>query len=383
MVGVRHRRLARTLIGLPTLLLGTALAVSVLPACSSGSASPGMRRASSGKGVNAAEHDAWAQVGYRLSWRGFPIVASGGILQFDVFNEGVIVQDATNTVTFMDGRTGANLWVTEITRNLSRFVGNTIYGANVLVASDNEIFFLDIQTGDIIDRQSLAVVVNTAPVIVRDFAVFGSATGEAIGHSLYSGFKAWGYQLGGSINARPVAMGDVVGVVSQAGDVIMINASNGDSTGRERIFGGLTNDPVSDGQSLFVAARDQSVYAFSSQDGRRLWRYRTETPITAQPTYAEGAVYVEIPGQGLVALDSISGEVIWSSADVSGRVVSQRDDLLLVWNGSAMTTVHVDSGDVIEKVAMPNVRQVRAMGFADADLYVTLRDGAVVKVIAD
>jgi outer membrane protein assembly factor BamB len=344
----------------------------------------GARRAGMTRPVaNAAEHDAWAALGYRISWRGFPIVARNGEVQhFDIFDDGILVQDDQNTVTYMDRRTGANLWITELGRPLTRFVGNATHGDNVLVSSDNEIFFLDARTGDIVDRQSLAVVVNTQPVIVGNIAFYGSATGEAFGHSLYSGFKAWGYQLAGSINATPLAMGDVVGVVSQGGDVIMIAASSGKSTGRSQIFDGVRSDPVSDGQSLYVAGMDQSVYAFASQDGRRLWRVRTESPISAQPVWAEGVLYVEIPGHGMVAFDSLSGEEIWANEDVVGKVVARRDDLLLVWDGSAMTTVVADNGDIVESVSLPNVQTVKADGFVDADLYATLKDGAVLKVNA-
>ena len=346
----------------------TLLACAPLAACSTGGS-----RGQYGQGEIFT--DPWADLGYRLDWRGFPVLTGRrGAERTDVFDIGILVQDTQNTITLMDPDTGRNLWVTQVGRPATRFVGNGVYEDSVLVCSDNEVYFLDAQTGTITDRQSIAVVVNTPPVVMGETAVFGSATGEVVGHSLYSGFKMWGYLLGGSMQAPPVAVGQRVGAVSEAGDVLFVRPENGSSSGRASIFGGLDNRPVADARTMYVASLDQSVYAFSGDDGRRVWRYRTESPITAQPAVAMGMLCVMIPGEGLVALDALTGDRLWANPELSGEVVGSLEDELLFWDGRTLHALSADAGEVVASLPLSGAREVFCSPVEDGDLYVVTND---------
>lgn len=359
--------------------LGACVLVAASPAgCASGGgtgwSSAGDRRVAQAR----ATEDPMGTMGYRLAWRGFPIVSRrSGVNQFDVFAEGVLVQDGETTLTLMDHATGANIWSRQVSMPRTRFVGNTIVGDQVISASDNELFFMDLRTGDVRDRQRLASVVNTPPVVQGEVAVFGTATGELLGHSLYSGFKLWGYKLEGSISAPAVAIGPYVGAVSQAGDVIILRPQDGTSTGRARLFAGLRNRPVADANSMYIAGMDQSVYAFNAQNGRRAWRHRSERAITAQPAVAGGALYVTIPDVGLVALDTLDGQVLWTAADITGEVVAARDDRVLVWDGGSLASVDIETGELIDTVRMQGVQRIVARPFENGDIYTLTGDGVV------
>jgi outer membrane protein assembly factor BamB len=348
------------------------MACASLVGCSTGGSS-----SASGRAYRQGEMltDPWADLGYRLDWRGFPVLTGRrGAERANVFDIGILVQDTQNTVTLMDYDTGRNLWVTQVGRPTTRFVGNGVYEDSVLICSDNEIYFLDAQTGTITDRQSIAVVVNTPPVVLGETAVFGSATGEVVGHSLYSGFKLWGYMLGGSMQAPPVAIGERVGAVSEAGDVLFVRPENGTSTGRASIFGGLDNRPVADARTMYVASVDQSVYAFAGDDGRRVWRYRAESPISAQPAVVHGMLCVTIPGEGLVALDALTGERQWSNADLSGEVIGSLGDELLFWDGATLHALSADTGEPTASVPVTGAQRVFCSPVEDGDLYVVSRD---------
>ena len=331
----------------------------------------------------SAEHDAFAKLGYRIEWRGFPFYGSDLRVQFfDIFGDTLVVQDETSTVTAMDPVSGRNRWSTRLAGDLTRFVGSARWENTLLCASDTGLYLVDIRTGTIKDKHRLAVVVNTPPVIDGHMAIFGCTSGELLGHNLLSGFKQWGYLLNGSITAMPVPVGAGVGAVSQGGDVIIVDPRNGASFGRALIFEGLSNNPVAGVDTLFVASRDQSVYAYDASTGKRIWRHRTDVPITDQPAAYNGRLYVAIPGRGMVAFNGATGEIIWTVPDVRGEPIGIRDGRLLVWNGVVATLIDDRRGDVIETVTIPGLTALKMSSFVDGDLYAVTPTGSVAKYTA-
>lgn len=372
-----------------------------LPACSgssasrsgasSGSSGSSASSASSGKAVSSpikavdreAEHDAVEKLGYRIEWRGFPFTSRGlRVRYFDLLGDAIVVQDDTSTVTVMDPVTGRNRWSTRLAGELTRFVGSARHNDTLLCASDTSLYFIDIRTGTIKDKQRLAVVVNTPPLVINHMAIFGCTSGELLGHNLISGYKQWGYLLNGSITTSPVAVGAGVGVVSQGGDVLIVNPLNGASFGRAMIFDGISNHPVAGADTLFVASRDQSAYAFDASTGKRVWRYRTEQPISDQPAAYNGRLYVAVPGRGLIAFNGATGEIIWTAPGVRGEPIGIHDDRLIVWNGSVATLIDDRRGDVIDEVGIPGLKALKMTSFVDGDLYAVTPAGAVAKYTA-
>ncbi len=363
-----------------------AIALSAIAGCQSGNRTAASTVASGGSGGSRSappvDHDAWADLGYRLVWRGFPVMSRGGsVIYFDVFDDVVVSHDSSNIVTVLETQSGRNRWSNVLGARLTRFLGNSRVNDTLYCSSDNELFILDIRTGEIAAKHDLAMVVNTKPVISENVAVFGTTRGEALGHSLITGYKQWGYLLRGAIDAHPTLLGRLVGVVSQSGDVIVIDPATGSSTARYSIFGGLANEPVGDSSVMYVAGLDQSVWAFATDTTRTLWRHRAQAPIRSQPALHVDTLYVEIPRDGFTAFDAVSGEILWSAPDVRGRAVAMRAGRLLVWDGRTAWALDPERGDVLHTVATPNVHMMRTTKFEDGDLYTVTRNGVVAKFV--
>ena len=295
----------------------------------------------------------------------------------DVFGDRVVFQDSGNTMTVMDAATGRSIWAAEIDDPSSRFIGNARQGDRLLSSSDNELFILDIRTGEMLERHRLAVVANSGPTVAGNIACFGGAAGQLLGHNLSSTYKLWGYQLDGSISAKPVIVGETVAAVSQRGEIVFVNPANGTSTGITRIFSGLANNPVAGDGTLFIAGTDQSVYAFDPQGGRQIWRVRTPYPIVDQPTFVNGRLYVHVPNEGLTAYAAGSGAVLWKNPGVKGTVLGLRGGRLVAWDGERAYVVDPDRGETVDTVALQGVHTLLMTNPVDGDLYVVMRDGWV------
>jgi outer membrane protein assembly factor BamB len=334
--------------------------------------------------IDAVPTTPHGKLGYRLDWQGFPAVA-GAPTQFELLGDTIAVLDSRNNLTVMDTTTGRNRWSTSVGHRLERIVGLARFEDSLVVCSETLCQLFDIKTGKLLARHNLSSLANTPPVVVRDIAVVGCSNGELLGHSLSTGFKAWGYMLEGVIGAQPVVIsGYDVGAVSQAGDVLIVDASTGTGRGRlTSIFGGLANAPVASDRRLFVASLDQSVYAFDRESGDRTWRVRTESRIRSQPTYNDGRLYIALDREGMVSLDANTGERVWSNAAASGVVIGARSGALLVRDGDTIHRLRTDSGETVESIAFAGIYDLATETFADGPIYTIDNRGLVQKFVPE
>lgn len=322
----------------------------------------------------------YASLGYRLAWSGFPLMERGAEVRFfEPMGDVVGVQTSQGAISIIEGRTGGTRWATPLGGPTTRFLGLTRAGDRVIAISDTDLYAFDIVTGGQTARQNLSVVANTAPRAEGDLVYYGSSTGQAVGHDLVTGFKAWGYMLRGSISARPALTSDAVFFVSQGGDAIALNPLTGSSLGRDRIFGGVESDPVAGEGAFFLASLDQAVYGFAASDGRMLWRRLAERPIRSQLSLINGVVYISIPGEGMVAIDATTGRDLWTSPEVSGRIVGMRSGRLIGWTGAEALRIDPRTGAVESRTPLPRLHDLVMAPPVDGDLYAVAPQGVVTK----
>jgi outer membrane protein assembly factor BamB len=325
--------------------------------------------------------DAFSALGYRPEWIGYPVLPRGRTIHFvDAYPDIVVVQESGNSITVMDAATGANRWTSNMGSDLTRFVGNVRRGTGeIICSSESEAYILEAATGEIRERQRLGFIVNTKPVLMQNVLIYGCPGGEVLGHALGSGYKLWAYQLDGAITAPPVQVGSSVAAVSQGGEVIILNPRNGTAVGRGRMYAGLANAPVAGGTTLFLAGLDQSVWAFDETGREPRWRVRLEEPITAQPAHHDGRVYVVLPKEGLACFDASTGKRLWTTKGIAGTPVAVRNKRLIVWDGAVASLIDSESGDAVERLALPGVDWLIPDTFADGNLYAASRKGEVAR----
>lgn len=365
-------------------IAGVLLLAGSLTACRSGSSG----RAATPRAADqllAISDSEMREVGFRRDWTGFPFVARGARAEnFAITSAGPVVQDSDGNITRLDGRTGLNRWTTSVATPLTRFVGvdeDTFGGLSaVLISTQSEVYWLDLATGNMLDRQNLAVVANTAPIIVGPYAMFASPTGEAFAHHR-AATKAWGFRLNGVVTVDPVLtpVGSVA-VLSQSGDLVYLEPTSGSLVGRAKLFEGAAFPPAVGDNAIFVASLDQSVYAFDFE-GRQLWRYRTPVRVDTRPVAFGGLVYVEIPGYGMHAFDQGTGRIQWQNTDVRGSVVGLSNGRLLVFDGAMLHTVAPASGTVFASASIQAAGQIVSEPFVDGDLFILRTDGGMAKFI--
>lgn len=329
------------------------------------------------------DHDAYATMGYRLEWRGFPtMTARSEVLFFHLLGDILVAQDSAGVVSVLDATSGITRWSDQPAAPLTRFVGTVRDGNRLIVSSESEAFFMDVETGTLLDRQRLHRVAMTRPVIDPPMLVYGTSVGELFAHLMINGFKAWGHMVDGAIEVEPVLVGDTVTVVSRGGSVLAVDSRSGSARGTNRMYAGSEAPLAASDTQVFVASLDQSIYAFDARNASLQWSKLTDTRLRYAPVYHDGRVYCTVETRGLLALDARTGGELWVAEGIIGTVVAQRDGRLIVWDGRReVVLLDPARGDVIDRVRVDNVAFMKADRFVDGNLYAVSANGVVAKFV--
>lgn len=355
----------------------------MLGACASSSKTPPRE-----KPVSLAVDDAaFATLGFRRDWTGFPIMSPAGtIRELYADTNHVIVQETGSTVSVLQPATGQLRWHDRFGSRLTKYVSVRpfIYAGTpaVLVTSESEIVIHQADTGNLLARQPLAKVVNTGPVLVGNIAIFGTASGEIMGHAIVPGARLWGHDLVGPIQAGPTYIDGVVCGVADSGQLASLDATTGALIGRGAMFKGATTAPVAGDQLLFVASLDQSVWAFDPfNPASPVWRFQTAAPLTIQPAAHAGVLYVSTSERGLVALEQATGRVLWENAEVRGEVICLHEGSLLVFHEGEAFNVSLNNGAILQRTRLPTVAGLKADQFVNGNLYAWGGAGGVARFV--
>ncbi|MCC5787193.1 MAG: PQQ-binding-like beta-propeller repeat protein [Phycisphaerales bacterium] len=330
----------------------------------------------------------YLEIGYRRDWTGFPSVpGEHRVADAQLFGAQLFVRASDSTVSALDTDTGRMRWASTLSTSLTRFAGMapaTLPDGRdtVLVASEAEIYFVDPNTGNILDIQRLERVVSTGPLVFGSTAVFGTLSGEMLAHNFRFGAKFWGHQLPGSIEYGPTRVGDdIVAGVSAQGGIAFLDPATGRLYGQAKIFQGVSTEPVSDNGLLFIASLDQAIYAFNPVGGSRVWRVPTPHPLRVQPTAHDGVLYVETREDGIIAFDQQTGQRLWANAEARGTVVGMRNNKLLSFDGSHIHVLYPRTGAVERSIRAEGVGRVFTDEFVDGNLYLVGSRGGVARFV--
>ncbi len=346
------------------------------------------------------QHDQFAALGYRVDWRGFPTMLPGEKVKFmEILGDAVAVQETAGVVSLLEARSGQTRWSDQPGGKLTKYVGivrnNGGAGDRLLVSSESEVFFYDIATGNLKNKQQLAQVVNTRPVQVGDFLIYGCTNGQVLGHYLANGFRAWGAGLTGAIETDLILLpSGRVGVSSVNGDVAVLDGVSGLSQGRARMYSGPGADLGASDSTFFIASTDQSLYAFTVDSCLPVWRKRTEHPLTRKPTFYNNFLFCDLgaPGiasgsetagaGGMCCMEPGSGKIVWSNPGISGEVIALRNKRLIVWDALTASASALDlaNGSIVATVKLDNISILRTDTFADGHLYAASPNGIVTKL---
>lgn len=222
-------------------------------------------------------------------------------------------------------------------------------GDDLFVISSTTMYTLDAGNGKLKNVAELNEIASSSPVLMENFAIYGSINGRVVAHDVNTGFAKWSYQLTDRITAAPLTVGSNVFVADASGVYAMLQATNGSLLWRGKTFGPVTAAPDADRLSVFVASEDQALYAINRATGRDRWpAFHAEHRLTAAPRSFGLNVFLPLPGTALLAIDSVAGTERWR-LDYSALPVTLSDDTLVIATHNSLQLVNVETGKVLHK----------------------------------
>lgn len=326
--------------------------------------------------------EAWTKLGYRIDWRGFATMLPGSrVLFMDQLGDVIAVQESSGVLSLLEVKNGATRWSDQVSGELAKYIGNVRDGDRLISSTDAEAFFYDVQTGTLKARQRLAVVSDHRPVKVGEILVYGSASGQVLGHLTLNGFRQWGAMLKGPIETDPVALSNGrVALVSRGGDVVVLDGATGLIDVKGEIYAGTDAAIAAGPEMLYIASLDHSLYAISERSGNIIWRVRTDAPLRRPPVLHEGVVYCDMGEEGMSAFEAGTGKKLWNNASAKGAIVGVRNKRLLGFDGSTAYLLDAAKGTSVESVKLENVAILKTDKFVDGSLYAASPSGVVTKL---
>jgi len=322
-----------------------------------------------------------ADLGYRVDWETQAVVSDGFQLEeLEVFDDIVVGREGGTILTVLDSSDGQLRWTDVLGNPLQTFVGTVRVKDRLLVSSSTELMQYKVDTGQLVAKQRLKTVVNTKPVIVGDLAIYGCANGHVLAHNWVSGFMDWAYDTYNSIKTQPIMVGNAVAVINDKGAVLVLTP-DGEAIGRRKLYGNVTNTPVANEDVIFIAGNDQSIWALTRWDCKALWRYRTDSPLKQQPVLIGDTLYQDVPSEGVVALNTKNGSVIWKSPQTHGRVINQKNNRILTWDGKKIYMIDKATGRLVSDHDMPRLLDIKTDNIINGNLFLANTSGRISKLI--
>lgn len=256
------------------------------------------------------------------------------------------VESPGNLVSAISVRDGEVLWRRVIGQPTENVYPPVRDEEKVYFNNDTLFFTVSLKNGGLIATSPLSHVVETGPVLIDRYAIFGGADGTVFAHDLDAGYAKWSYLLPAGIVVSPAESQQNVFAADSQGVYASLQADSGELVFRGKTFGPVTAQPASTRNGIYIASHDQSLYAINRVTGGDQWVYRTVKRLTDAPVALGQSVFLPVPGTGLVALKADDGAERWKT-DLKAQAVSVSGNKVLLRYPGGLRWVDEDTGRIL------------------------------------
>lgn len=330
------------------------------------------------------------ELGLRCIWQQEVPVNSAQIKDVADINGDILTVDTENRVTLLRNNDGNQIWHSAPMPRKEQILGMDRIDSNgnnrLIITTDTDIFVLDGNTGEMVNRQNLPNAPITGVSRFRKELIFGGTDGRVIFHNAPVGYELRANSMQGQVSATPVIHDDDVVAVSNKGEVLLLNAVDATRIWSRMLTGGIEAKPAFNDYGIYVATLGQSIWCLDTQNGAVKWKYFTESPLKTGPTDLGDRIFQYVPNEGLICFeadpkDSPRGNALWTNSEITGNVTTVIGNNLVLWDkdNKMITLVDADRGDTKLNLKLPKVRDLFAFRGADNSLtvMVTSTDGRI------
>jgi outer membrane protein assembly factor BamB/predicted MPP superfamily phosphohydrolase len=188
------------------------------------------------------------------------------------------------------------------------------------------IYGLSLKSGAVQWKFKTQNAVYSTPEVAGDIAILASTDGNLYGLQAATGKQLWRHETQRPIVASPRVTDGIVYIGSSEGKFRALEANTGRLVWQfERLGGFVETKPLTyDGKVIF-GAWDQYLYALDAKTGKLAWKWRGDrsgtllSPAACWPVAAKGKVFIVAPDRRMTAIDAKSGRQIWRTGNYMVR----------------------------------------------------------------
>ncbi len=203
-------------------------------------------------------------------------------------------------------------------------------GMRILVCSNDEVHCIDAATGGGVWKYKTEHLINGAPAVADQKAVFGNCGG--IIHVISAaGKKVRTIELDSPVIGSPAAAGRLAWVGNFAKELVCMDLDEGKIVWRYADADGpFYSSPAVSGDRVVAGSQDEQVHCIDRSNGKRIWVFTTGGAVDSSPVVCGDRVVVASDDGRLYLLNLSDGKELWSyeigqpikaSPAVAGKVI--------------------------------------------------------------
>ncbi len=150
--------------------------------------------------------------------------------------------------------------------------------------------------------------------------------------------ERWACETGWTIASAPVVARNRAFIGDASGTMRALRLSDGSLEWAYRTDGPVYTTAATDGDRIVFGSADGHIYALEAETGRLAWKAETARPVVASPALLDGVVYIGSSDSAFRALDAATGETAWNFGAVGGFVecrplVADNHVMFGAWDG--------------------------------------------------
>lgn len=254
-----------------------------------------------------------ARLGYASRWAAdLNVPADQQLAWVEQVGENLFcVETPGNLITALSLRDGSVLWQRPVGDRYDELLGLLEHRGQLLAVFRSRLFFLEPDSGKVLNISTLDQAATSPPTIVGDYAVFGSVSGRVFAHDLVSGFSKWSYQLTGLIPYSPQQLSGMILVADRFGVVAAVTADSGTLIWRRHPTDGLAGRPLIAANLFLLPTVDNKLQAIQPAQGTDRWVWRAEVPLAQGPIQVGERILQKLENDQWVAIDPQTGQELW------------------------------------------------------------------------
>ena len=273
----------------------------------------------------------------------------------------ITVEHGTNLLTAVRLRDGIVQWQRIVSVGREQILSAKGRGSNLIVATENSSFQLDVQTGQTLGQIGFTQTVAAGPIIWDRFLISGGTNGLVFSQDVNNGFLRWSYQMTDLIPYAPIEQGGTVFVADRRGVIAALLASNGTVIWRRQPTDALTAAAVLTTDTVYVPTIENKLHAIDRSNGRDRWIYRSQQRLVGSPRVLDKQILQPLDDDQWASLDPATGREQWRIEGAFYQVLPVRQGLLFAGR-DRLVLVDRMSGQVLIQAMTHPTFAIHALG---------------------